>query len=354
MRKQIALIVLISFFMGGIASPIFDRKIVPYLSTLPGMGWLRGFQADSPIIINRREQIEINDGINTIALTKQAQNFTVSIFGAKGADLKLLGSGIIMTADGLILTSKALLEDLNEFTVVLNDGRSFKGMLRALDRKSEVAVITIQAPGLTVAPFDEPYDLEVAKRVIVLGKTTSEYTRMFSQSQVTRSVKNNPDPSLIRSTETLHESFAISSALGADFAGGPVVNSEGKVVGMVANEQGKIITSEGLNQALSSYLSNQKIVRPYAGIFYLDYSKMYAGLKGLPGAGALVVSLAEDSPAKAAGLKPNDFIISIDDLGLDAVGFERLINRKQPGRMKVKFLREGEEQVINFEVQHRP
>src|SRR3989338_7496885 len=172
-RKQLIIIFIIAFFVGAVGSIFFDRAAIPWLSSINGLGFLTKLSSNAPIIITRREEIRLNEGANLIELTKQAQNFTVSIYAGKDPDYKLLGNGIVLANDGLVFTSKEILGNSREFQLVLNDGRVYPGVLRALDPKSEIAVITIPASGLAVAEFADAFSLTTAQRVLALGKTNN-------------------------------------------------------------------------------------------------------------------------------------------------------------------------------------
>jgi S1-C subfamily serine protease len=350
--RQIISVVIIAFLVGSVGSIFFDRVVIPYLATLPGLSALQSLQTDSPIIINRREQIQIEDGVNLVELTKQAQSFTASIYTGPGQDLRLLGTGIILTADGLIFTSRNVVGDNTQVTVVLNDGKSFLGQVRALDRKTEVVVLTIEANNLGVAQFDDASELEIGQRVIALGKTVNPYTRLFASGSTTRTVTNSTSFDQAYSSENITESFGHSAVLNADFVGGPVINNEGRVVGLVTNAAGTVLTSEALSQTLSTYLQNGRVTRPYIGIEYQNFSKTVAELKGLSEAGSLITKIAADSPARA-GLRVGDLVTAVNGTNVESMSFERLINRLNPGETRFTVLREGVRVDVVFNVEVR-
>ncbi len=353
MSKKLILIWLVAIFiLGGISSVIFERYLIPYFSNLPGLTFLRNLDSDSPIVINRREQIQIEDGVNTIELTKQAQNFTVSIFDPT-SNPKLLGSGIILTSDGIIFTSRAMIGGNKEVKVVLNDGRILPGLVRALDRKSEIAVVTVDVSGLAVAQFNDAIDLQTGQKIIALGKSTNQFVRQISVGNITKTLNNYGSFEQILNSEEITETFLSSAVMINDFVGGPVINLDGRVVGMVSTIEGKILTAEGLNQALSVYLSSGKISRPYIGIKYLTYTKVLGALKNFPSGGILVTALEDNSPAKLSGLRVGDYITSVDGTKVEDLSFERLINRHQPGNIKLLVLRADQQTEISFEIQNQ-
>jgi serine protease Do len=352
-HKHFWIFVLIAFIVGGIASVAFDRALIPALANIPGLAGLRRLTTDSPIVINRREQVQIDQGVNLIELAKQAGSFTVSIYTGQDATLKLAGSGIILTSDGVIMTSRNILGDAKEATVVLNDGHAYPALVRALDRKSPVAVLTIVVNNLNVAQFEDANNLAIGERIFALGKSTAELSREFTTGSVTKTVIQGASLDQTHSTEAVAETFGTTASFGADFVGGPIINVQGRVVGMVADANGGVIASESLNQDLSAYLSTGKITRPYAGITYLNFSKTLAQLKGYTAPGVLVTALADDSPAKKAGLKVGDYIVSVDGSAIENTSFERLINRHAPGNVKLSAVRGQTPVEINFQIENK-
>ncbi len=352
-KKFIWLMVLIAFFVGAAGSIFFDRALFPYLSSKPGLSFLSKLTTTSSIIINRREQVQIDEGVNITDLAKQASSFTVSIYTGSGANLSLAGAGIILTSDGVIMTSRNVVGNFKDMTVVLNDGRSFPGQLRALDRKSDAAIITITANNLPVAEFSDANNLQIGQRVFGLGTTSNDFTRYFNSGIVVRNVVNGTSLTKVYNTEVIEETFSASNEASANFVGGPIVDIEGKVSGMFADAAGKILTSEGLNQALSTYLGSGKIARPYAGIQYLSYSEILAGLKGFTTAGALVTGLDEASGAKKSGLRIGDYITAVEGQSIATTSFERLINQHAAGQTKITVIRDKVPTEIIFNLEAR-
>src|SRR3989344_5020849 len=105
-RKQLTIIILIAFFVGALGSILLGRFTLPYLSRYQGLSWLSKLSTTSPIVINRREEVHLNEGANLIDLAKQAGNYTVSFYKGVLPNYKFVGNGIIMSSDGLIFTTK--------------------------------------------------------------------------------------------------------------------------------------------------------------------------------------------------------------------------------------------------------
>jgi serine protease DegQ len=349
-KKQLVYILLIAFVFGAIGSIFFDRVGIPYLSKLPGLSSLRNLQSDTPIVITRREEVRINDGVNLIELTNQSQGFTVSIYSEGTQNFELLGTGILMSSDGLIFTSEKVVGNLSEVNVVLNDGRSYPGLVRALDSSTELAVITIPVNNLPIAQLERASDLVVGQRVLALGKTTQEFTRKFASGFVTKTVSNTINTSQVFSSDDLSNTILADMPISNDFAGGPVLNLNGRVIGMVVDTGGKIVISESLDPALRSYLENQEIIRPRLGIKYTNFTSSLAGLNKMEFAGIKIVQVENSSPAKVSGLRVNDVVIELDGQSVEENGFELLFNRDLSDSVRFTILRDGEreEVVVNL------
>lgn len=322
-RKQIWVIVAIAFFIGAIGSIFFNRVLIPYAASIPGLGSLRKLQSNSPITITRREEVRLNEGVNLIELTKQAQTSTVSIYGTK--DGKLLGNGIIITSDGVIFTTKEVLGSLTELTVILNDGSAYPALVKALDPKTPLVVISIPASNLSVAQFSDANLMQTAQRVFILGKTTQEFTRKFATGLVTKTTTNPTTTERIFNADVFEETVETDAHVNADYVGGPVVNLQGRVIGLVINPNGAILSAEAIDGGVRTYLANGKVTRPTYGFKYNNVTKSVAKVKSFSSGGALVTSVDEGSPASSAGVKAGDLIIEINGNKVEDSSLENLL-----------------------------
>ncbi len=348
-RKQISIIVLIAFFVGALGSILISRFFIPYLAQATGWEALNNLSTNSPIVVNRTQEISLNEGINLIDLTKQTSNVIVSFYSGNQNNLKFVGNGIILSTDGLIMaTSQISVPNATVLRAVLNDGRSFPATIRAADPRSPILMVTIPATDLPVAQFTESKNLQTAQRVVGVGQSSASEVHKFITGYVSRTINNNASIDKVFTTESFGETFQASMQVTADYYGGPVVNFDGRVVGMMANVADSIIPSEVMESALSSYLANGKITRQIAGIKYLNLSSSLSTLKGLNNAGALVVSTDENSAGRKSGLVANDLIVAVDNQNIDQNNsFEYLFN-KRSSTMKLSVVRAGNRIEINL------
>ncbi len=336
-RKQVIWFVVIAFFVGAAGSIILGRFGLPALSKVEGFGWVGDLTSSAPIIINRTEELHFNEGANLIELSKQAGNFTVSIFGANN---NFLGNGVIITSDGLIFSSNIILAGQTQLTVLTNDGQKFQGTVRAKDPNSDLVVITIPATGLAVAQFEEAATLQPGQRLVYLGRGNTEFQHVFSTGFVSQTLNNIRSLQKVNSSAEFSEQVSSLVVMNQDMWGGPILNLNGKVVGLIIDNNRNII-SENMQTALSAYLAAGKILRPHLGVRYLSLSKSLATILNLPSAGALVTAVDKASPAEKAGLLANDLITGIDGQNLAEQSLERVLNKHSISDMKVSILRAG-------------
>jgi len=351
-KKQITSIILIAFFIGAAGSIFFGRLVFPYFGTFPGWSWLNKLSTNAPIIINRTQEIQLNEGVNIIDLVRQSGNVTVSLYGVTAPDsAKLLGNGTIMSADGLIFTSRSAISSLGsgKLVVVLNDGAQYDATVGPIDPRSDLVVLTVPARNLPAAQLSGARELVSAQRIIGIGSSKSEGLRRFLTGFVTNGMNNAQSLDRVFTTNAFEETIETDASISADYYGGPVINLNGKVVGIMANTRGGILPAENLQTALASYLANGKIIRPFAGIKYMSLSESTAKLKNLPQAGALVVGFENPSAAKTGGLLVNDLIVAVAGLEInDQRSFEYLFNQQPTTAMTLKVIRAGAEMEIVF------
>lgn len=238
--------IIIAFFVGALGSIALERFAIPYLATFKGLSFLNKLSTTSPIIINRREEVHLNDGANLIDLIKQAGNITVSIYDAKK---NFLGNGVVATSDGVIFTSDTILRGQTKVEVVTNDGKSFSGLSRAKDPKSPLVILTIEANNLPVVQLDDAAGMEAGQRVIYVGRSNVAFDHFAVTGFVTASLDN-----LGGKLQQISTDVTVSP----DLYGGPIINLSGHAIGIVLDGSQNII-SEKLRAVLSDYLASGKI-----------------------------------------------------------------------------------------------
>ncbi len=243
-RKLFVIFFIIAFFVGAVGSIVISRFVIPYLATMPKLQGLNRLATNSPIIVNRREEVQLNEGVNLIDLIKQAGNVTVSIFDSKN---NFLGNGVIVTSDGLIMAPNSVIQNQVSVNVTTSDGQKLVATVKNQDPVSGLTLLTIPATGLPTAQFDDASKLETGHRVIFMGRSNAAFQHQAMAGFVTQSLANQLGPKQI----------STDAVISADYFGGPIVNLNGRVVGLAVNNNQNII-GENLKTVLNNYLANIK------------------------------------------------------------------------------------------------
>jgi serine protease Do len=224
------------------------------------------------------------------------------------------GSGWIIDSSGLIVTNNHVVEGAQDITVSLDDGRSLKATLVAADSITDLAVVKINATGLTAATVGDSSQMKVGMMVAAIGNALGQGISM------TGGWISREGASITVNNETLYNLFETDAAINPGNSGGPLINTAGEVIGIT---NAKLVATgvEGVGYAISinnalpfiKELVNQGYVtRPWFGVSLQTVTSGIAFIYGLSvSQGALITSVTSGSPADAAGLKQGDVIVSI-------------------------------------------
>ena len=227
------------------------------------------------------------------------------------------GSGFIFTPDGFILTNSHVVHDTSRLTVALSDGRRFEAAMVGDDPASDVAVIRISAGGLVAAaPLGDSEKIRVGQLAIAIG---NPYGFQYS---VTAGVVSALGRSLRSDSGRLIDNvIQTDAALNPGNSGGPLVNSNGEVIGV---NTAVILPAQGLCFAVAintakfvaaRLIKDGKIRRAYLGLGGQNVTipRIVVRSQQLKTeAGVLVISVEKQSPAERAGLNQGDVIIALD------------------------------------------
>lgn len=231
-----------------------------------------------------------------------------------------VGSGFIVSANGLILTTAHVVDGSDDVTVRLTDRREFKAKVVAVDGPSDVAVIQIDATKLPVVKLGDSTRVRVGEQVLTIGSPDSY------QNTVTAGIVSATSRTL--SDGTTFPFFQTNGALNPDNSGGPVFNRAGEVVGIHVQVYADGDRFQSLTFAIPIAMANKvraqlqaqsksqdaDAARGAFGMQVQDVDPGLAGAFGLPrAAGALVIAIEPGSPAATSKLKPGDVIVQIGD-----------------------------------------
>ncbi|MBU6142219.1 trypsin-like peptidase domain-containing protein [Patescibacteria group bacterium] len=242
------------------------------------------------------------------------------------------GSGFIISSDGLILTNKHVVSDTQaEYTVFTNDGKKYTAKVLARDPVQDLAVLKIDAVGLTPLQLGDSDGIQLGQTAIAIGNALGEFRNTVSVgvvSGLSRSI--TASDGFTGSSESLSGLIQTGAAINPGNSGGPLLNLQGEVIGVntaVASGAQNIGFSIPINDAKRDIASVEKtgtIQVPFLGVRYIQLDSTIAKQENLSVQnGALVrgdstgPAVVSGSPADKAGLQAEDIITKVDGTAID-------------------------------------
>ncbi|HDY67719.1 MAG TPA: trypsin-like serine protease, partial [Candidatus Scalindua sp.] len=233
----------------------------------------------------------------------------------KGSEIDYQGSGVIIDKKGYIVTNDHVVKGADEMIVKLYDDREFKAELVGADPKTDIAVLKIDAEDLKPAEFGNSDSLEVGEIVLAIGSPFG-FEQVVTSGVI--SAKGRPNMRIAG-----YESLLLTdAAINSNNTGGPLVNLQGKVVGINTT----IIPQTGdylgisfaipiniVRKVAEDLIAYGRVTRSWLGVTAQPITPQLQEILGLKSTiGALVSSIEPNSPAANAGLKSGDVVVEYD------------------------------------------
>jgi serine protease Do len=275
-----------------------------------------------------------------------------------------VGTGFIISSDGLIVTNKHVVSDVGaKYKVIIGKDEIAEVVNIYRDPVNDLAILKVLRPAQDLVPVEmgDSDKLKVGQTVIAIGTALGQF-----RSTVTKGVISGLDRGITAGgfgvgLEKLEDVIQVDAAINSGNSGGPLFDSSGKVIGVnVATSQsgqsiGFALPINLVKQSVDNFKTTGEFDRPYLGVAYQIISKQAALLNEVP-VGAFVQTVVENSPAQKAGLKSGDIIIEIDGKKIEGENnsIAGIVNGKKIGdTIKVKYFRDKKEVEVEVKLEKK-
>ena len=315
-------------------------------------------------------KVTVNSRTQTIQYSDPFEDFFGDFFGRGGGGQQQrkiqtpkrtgAGSGVILTADGYIVTNNHVVQDADELTVKLNDNTEYKARIIGLDKTTDLALIKIEADGLQPIKVANSDDLKLGEWVLAIGNPFS------LTSTVTAGIVSAKARSLGATPGSIESFIQTDAAINPGNSGGALVNARGELVGINAMLYSQTGSYAGYGFAIPTSIMNKvvddlkkygTVQRALLGISGSDVSAYIDGQRDKGNEvdlgtvnGIYVAEVSADGAAAAAGLKAGDVITAIDGKAIEKFGQlqEILVNHRPGDKVTVTYLRDRKQHTAQL------
>jgi len=260
------------------------------------------------------------------------------------------GSGVILSADGYIVTNHHVVKGADEIEVVLNDKRSFNAKVVGSDQNTDIALLKIEAGGLNVLSFGNSDALQVGEWVLAVGNPFN------LNSTVTAGIVSakGRNINILGGGASIEAFIQTDAAVNPGNSGGALVNVKGELMGIntaIASQTGSYegysfaVPANIVRKVVDDLKKHGTVQRGYLGVQIQDVDAALVSKENLKvNSGAFVAEHMENSAAKEAGIRKGDVIVEIDEVKVTATPLlMEAVSRKRPGEsVRVLVDRQGE------------
>lgn len=283
------------------------------------------------------------------------------------------GSGFIVSPDGYVITNRHVVDAKNvEYSVVTNDGKNYPVKIIAKDSALDIAVLKIDSENeFPFLKFGDSDHVRPGSTAIAIGNALAQFPNSVSVGVISGLSRDIVAGDNAGSFESLEGVIQTDAAINRGNSGGPLLNSNGEVIGVnvaVAGggeNIGFALPASSVSRVFESVKNTGEIVRPYIGVRYVQIDESVAKKNNLNQDYGVLVLRGEDrtdlavipgSPADKAGIEENDIILEIENQKLDGKhSFASIIRDQEVGdTITLKILHDGTEKEVKVTLEKAP
>lgn len=297
-----------------------------------------------------------------VAAAKTVAPAVVTVLNNPGSPNGGSGSGVIINADGYIITNNHVVEGAQQLAVVFADTTRHDAELVGTDPLSDIAVIRVDVEVPASAAIGDSGTLQPGEQVLAIGSPLGDFRNTVTAGVVS---------ALNRSVGPMEGLIQTDAAINRGNSGGPLINLRGEIVGIntlvvrggspfadvQAEGLGFAVPSTIFKNVVEQLISNGEVRYPYLGILYQMIDGEIAAENNLPVQnGAFVSEVEPGTPAASAGLQSGDIIVAVDGTSLALDNSLRFVlTRYGPGdSIELTVLRDGQEMTLTATLIQRP
>ncbi len=284
--------------------------------------------------------------------------FRDPVYGPRLGKQTSLGSGVIISPQGYILTNNHVVADADKIEVILPDHTRLEARIIGADPETDIAVLKAEARNLPAIVIRDTEDLKVGDVVLAIGNPFG-VGQTVTQGIISATGRNQVG------LNTFEDFIQTDAAINPGSSGGALIDAYGKLVGIntaIYSRSGSTgigfaIPVNLARDVMTQIIEHGRVVRGWLGVEGANLPLALVDSLGLPdSSGVIITKVLKNGPGAEAKLEPNDILLEIDDKAI--VGVKDALNtiaRSQPGEtLKIRGLREGEPFTTSVDVSVRP
>ncbi len=333
-----------------------DRSVVP--SSGP-VSYAQAVQRAAPAVVNIYTRTVVASDRRPIFNSPLFRRFFGERNNLHQRTQTSLGSGVIMSPQGYVLTNNHVIENADEIEVLLADGTTVTANVVGADPETDLAVLTIDVKNLPTVVIRDSSKLEVGDVVLAIGNPFG-FGQTVTQGIISATGRNR------LGINTFENFIQTDAAINPGNSGGALINAYGELVGINTAIFSKSGGSQGIGFAIpiglalnvmTQIIQHGRVIRGWLGLELQNISPQLAESFGLSNqAGVLVAGIVRHSPAYEAGIIPGDIILRFDDQDTgDAKMIQNEIAGRKPGdQVMITGLRRGKKFTKKIKIDQRP